>query len=85
MARSHHRKKHKEHLRQYQHNQEGGSYKSKKANVTGTFGVVGSILGVAIGYFATDGILLWVAFGAVAGGLAGYLAGRYFDRDPKNQ
>jgi len=85
MARSHHRKKHKEHLRQYQHSQEGVSSKAKKATVTGTFAIVGTILGIAIGYFATDGILTWVAFGAVAGGLLGYLAGRYFDRDAKKQ
>ena len=81
MARSHHRKKHKEHLRQYQHNQEGSSSKSKKGKVTGTLAVVGTILGAAVGYFATDGVMMWIAFGAVAGGLAGYLTGRYFDKE----
>ena len=81
MPRSHHRKKHKEHLRQYQHSNEGASAKGKKAKVTGTFAIVGAILGIAIGYFATDGVMLWVAFGAVAGGLAGYLVGRYFDKE----
>ena len=81
MARSHHRKKHKEHLRQYQHNQEGSSSKSKKGRVTGTLTVVGTILGAAVGYFATDGVMMWIAFGAVAGGLAGYLTGRYFDKE----
>lgn len=81
MARSHHRKKHKEHLRQYQHNQEGISSKSKKGKVTGTLTAVGIILGIAIGYFATDGIILWIALGAVAGGFAGYLIGRYFDKE----
>ncbi len=81
MPRSHHRKKHREHLRQYQHNSEGASAKGKKAKVTGTFAIVGAILGIAVGYFATDGVMLWVAFGAIAGGLAGYLTGRYFDKD----
>jgi uncharacterized protein YcfJ len=81
MARSHHRKKHKEHLRQYQHSNEGGSAKSKKAKVSGTFAIVGIVLGAAIGYFVTDGNPVWIAFGAVSGGLAGYLAGRYFDRE----
>ena len=80
MARSHHRKKHKEHLRQYQHNHEGVSSKTKKGKTTGTFALVGTVLGAAIGYFATDGVSTWIAFGAVAGGLAGYLGGRYFDR-----
>jgi hypothetical protein len=81
MARSHHRKKHKEHLRQYQHHQDTGTAKGKKAKVSGTFAIVGTVLGVAIGYFTTDGNLTWIAFGAVFGGLAGYLAGRYFDRE----
>lgn len=80
MARSHHRKKHKEHLRQYQHNHEAVSSKSKKGKVTGTFALVGTILGAAIGYFATDGVPMWIAFGAIAGGLGGYLGGRYFDK-----
>lgn len=83
MARSHHRKKHKEHLRQYQHTQEGVSVKAKKAKVSGTIAVVGAILGIAIGYFATDGVLTWIAGGAVAGGLVGWLVGRYLDREAK--
>ena len=81
MARSHHRKKHKEHLRQYQQSHEGISSRSKKAKVTGTFAVVGAILGIAIGYFATNGSLIWVAAGAVAGGIAGYLTENYFDKE----
>ena len=80
MARSHHRKKHKEHLRQYQHNQEGASSKTKKNKISGTIAIVGAILGVAVGYFATDGNLTWVALGAVAGGIAGFLIGRYLDK-----
>jgi len=81
MARSHHRKKHKEHLRQYQHSIEGVSSTSKKGKVTGTFTIIGAILGMAVGYFASDGNMLWVGMGAVAGGLSGFLAGRYFDKE----
>ncbi|MEI2737505.1 MAG: SoxR reducing system RseC family protein [Chitinophagaceae bacterium] len=81
MARSHHRKKHREHLRQYQHHQEGTSTNPKKTKVSGTFAILGVILGVAVGYFATDGNTMWIAFGAIAGGLLGYLSGRYFDRE----
>ncbi|MGB2702170.1 MAG: SoxR reducing system RseC family protein [Chitinophagaceae bacterium] len=80
MARSHHRKKHKEHLRQSQHSQEGPSAESKKGKISGTIAIVGVILGLAVGYFATDGNLTWVAFGAVAGGIIGFLSGRYLDR-----
>ena len=85
MARSHHRKKHKEHLRQYQHNQETGKTKVKKAKVSGTFAIVGAVLGAAIGYFATDGNPTWIAFGAVLGGLGGYLTGRYLDKETTRQ
>lgn len=81
MARSHHRKKHKEHLRQYQHNQEGNLSNLKKGKATGTFTAIGIIVGAAIGYFATDGVILWVALVAVAGGLAGFLTGHYIDKE----
>ncbi len=81
MARSHHRKKHKEHLRQYQHNQEGGATSSKKGKVSGTIAAVGIILGIAVGYFASDGNITWVGAGTVVGGIAGYLTGRYFDKE----
>lgn len=81
MARSHHRKKHKAHLRQYQHSIEGTNPVSKKSRVTGTFTVIGALLGTAVGYFASDGNLTWIGAAAAAGGVAGYLAGRYFDRE----
>ncbi len=79
MARSHHRKKHKTQLRQYQHINEGSS-KGKKRKVSGTIAVIGTIVGMSVGYFATNGILLWIAFGAVVGGLAGFLIGRHLDK-----
>jgi uncharacterized protein YcfJ len=80
MARSHHRKKHKEHLRQYQHNHEGASNQAKKRKVSGTIAVIGAIVGMSVGYFTTNGVPLWIASGAVAGGLAGFLIGRYLDK-----
>ncbi len=81
MARSHHRKKHKEHLRQYQHSHEGASSKAKKRKVSGTLAVIGAIVGMSVGYFATGGSPIWIGFGAVAGGIAGFLTGRYFDKE----
>ena len=80
MARSHHRKKHKEHLRQYQKTTEGVT-STRRAKVTGTFIAIGIILGIAIGYFSTGGELPWVIGVAVVGGVAGWFAGRYFDAD----
>jgi uncharacterized membrane protein YeaQ/YmgE (transglycosylase-associated protein family) len=79
MAQSHHRKKHKEHLRQYQHRQENmASAPKRKAAVI--FAVVGAVIGLAVSYFSSDGNLLWIAAGTVAGGIAGYLFGRNIDK-----
>lgn len=37
------------------------------------------LLGIGITYFATDGGLLWLLAGAVAGGVAGYFFGQQID------
>jgi shikimate kinase len=79
MARSHHRKKHKEHLRQFRHSHETASRVPKKGKASQTFAVAGVVLGLALGYFASVGSFLWMGIGLVAGGLAGYLIGRRID------
>lgn len=78
MARSHHRKKHKEQLRHFKHKEETifSTPKSKAANI---FALMGAIVGLAVGYFATDGTILWVVIGVAIGGIAGYLVGRKVD------
>jgi uncharacterized membrane protein YfcA len=78
MARSHHRKKHKEHLRQFKHSHDTISTKTKGKAST-TFLIVGTITGFAISYFA-QGTPLWLAAGFVVGGLAGYFIGRRIDK-----
>jgi hypothetical protein len=82
MARSHHRKKHKEHLRQFKHRGETVSAKPK-SKASGIFTVAGAIIGLAVSYFATDASYLWMSVGTVIGGLAGYLIGRKVDDDSK--
>jgi len=82
MARSHHRKKHKEHLRQFKHRGETVSAK-QKSKASGIFTVAGAIIGLAVSYFATDASYIWMAVGTVAGGLAGYFIGRKVDQDSK--
>ncbi len=82
MARPHHRKKHKEHLRQYQ--QSRGSFKREvKGKATNIFAITGSVVGLAIAYFATQGNLVWVIIGLLAGGGAGYLIGKRVDESGK--
>ena len=80
MARSHHRKKHKEHLRQYQQTHEGGMSKARRVKSTGPLIVIGAVLGLALGYFGT-GNSLWTAVAGVSGAIVGYLIGHYMDKN----
>lgn len=78
MARSHHRKKHKEHVRQFRHSQETTKTRSK-GKATPTFIIAGLVAGFAIGYFAAPGNIIWMGAGLIAGGIIGYLIGRRID------
>ena len=75
MARSHHRKKHKSHVRQFKHSYEATNEKIKESKTYITFTVIGALLGFAIGYFASGNLIMLVA-GTVGGGLLGYFTGR---------
>lgn len=79
MARSHHRKKHKQHLRTYQHSKEL-SVRTGKSKVTVIFTLLGLALGLGISYFAVNTALALVV-GAALGGLVGYLIGRKMDEE----
>ena len=77
MARSHHRKKHKQHLQQFKHSQETTKSSTKsKTSATWVFGIAGAILGFAIVFFATGSSLMWGAVGLIPGAAAGYLIGK---------
>jgi len=78
MARSHHRKKHKEQLRHFKHKEET-TFSAPKSKASNIFAIMGAIVGLAVGYFATDAAILWVIIGVVTGGIAGYLVGRKVD------
>jgi uncharacterized membrane protein YfcA len=79
MARSHHRKKHKQHLQQFKHSRETAADSPKsKSSATWVFGIAGTILGFAISYFAS-GEILWLVAGLIAGATAGYFIGRRID------
>ena len=81
MARSHHRKKHKEHLRQFKHSQETVAGASGKSKTVGIFTIIGAATGFAVGYFATQGVILWISIGILAGAAAGFYIGRRIDSD----
>lgn len=78
MARSHHRKKHRQQLRSYQQGRDI-SEKSKRVKVTGLFTIIGTFLGIGIGYFAT-GAALPMIITAVIGTAVGYYIGRKMDQ-----
>jgi len=84
MARPHHRKGHKEHLKQFQNRTAGSTGESKaRAKASSVFAVGGAIVGFAVLYFATQGDFVWAIGGGVAGGVIGYLIGKSIDRAPK--
>jgi uncharacterized membrane protein YfcA len=81
MARPHHRKGHKEHLKQFQNRVAGNTGESKaKSKASSVFAVGGAIVGLAILYFATQGDFVWAFAGAVIGAAVGYLIGKNIDR-----
>lgn len=84
MARSHHRKKHKTHVQQFKHSHDTNTAGSRsKAGAISVFTIGGALLGLALGYFATEGTMLWLVVGLLAGGALGYLIGNRLDKDGK--
>jgi hypothetical protein len=78
MARSHHRKKHKQHVQQFRHKGDFAVSKAK-GKASYTFLIIGVIVGFLIGYFATNGLVGWMGIGSVAGGVIGYFIGARID------
>lgn len=80
MARSHHRKKHKEHLREFKDRQDINytSVKSK-TKASSIFAIAGALVGFAVSYFATQGAIIWVASATIVGAVAGYFIGKKID------
>jgi NAD/NADP transhydrogenase beta subunit len=83
MARTHHRKKHKEHVRQFkqEHESANPASSSSKAKTTNLFTIIGAATGLGISYFAAGADILWLAVGLVAGGIIGFYIGRKIDSD----
>ena len=84
MARPHHRKGHKEHLKQFQNRAGGTTGESKaKAKASSVFAVGGAIVGLAVVYFATQGDFIWALGGTVIGAAIGYLVGKNIEKAGK--
>ena len=80
MARSHHRKNHKEHLKQFRDHSETAE-KSTRGSTVVTLTIAGLLAGLGIGFIATDGNWIWMAAGTVVMGAAGYFLGHKIDGD----
>ncbi|HET6996215.1 MAG TPA: hypothetical protein VFI06_14580 [Chitinophagaceae bacterium] len=78
MARSHHRKKHKQHVQQFKHRGDFAASRTK-GKASYTFLIIGVIVGFLIGYFASNGAVGWMGIGLVVGGVIGYLIGARID------
>ncbi|MBL7762048.1 MAG: hypothetical protein JNL23_01355 [Chitinophagaceae bacterium] len=80
MARSHHRKKHKEHLRQFKHTHEKSTSSTAKGKAVWVFTIGGAIVGLMITYFAAKGNIPWTLAGLLAGAILGFIAGKKLDK-----
>ena len=79
MARSHHRKKHKENVRQFRHSPGMAESPATKGKAATIIMIVGALAGFAIGYFASEGVILWMTVGLLAGAVGGYFVGKRVD------
>jgi hypothetical protein len=77
VARSHHRKKHKQHLRSYQQSR-GPADRPARTKVRNIFTLIGLALGLGIAYFAVNTPAALV-IGAAAGTAIGYFTGKKMD------
>lgn len=78
MARSHHRKGHKQHLQQFKHRGDSGTGKATSKG-SSVFAVGGAVFGLAIGFMASSGGIIWIIAGLLLGGAAGYFIGKRID------
>ncbi|MBN8689105.1 MAG: hypothetical protein J0M10_18995 [Chitinophagales bacterium] len=79
MARSHHRKKHREHVRQFRHSHDTETPQGKTGKAVNVLMIGGAVAGLAIGFFASEGTPLWMMTGLLAGAAAGFFAGKKID------
>ena len=85
MARSHHRKKHKSHVQQFKRERSQSSGAFKRSSSFPVFTIVGGLLGIIVGYIATNGSLPVVLIGLVLEAIGGYILGRKIDLSSKEK
>ena len=82
MARSHHRKKHKAHVKQFRqsHDTNVSTKTTTRAKSYLVLTIGGALAGLAISYFANAGAV-WLILATLVGGLIGYVIGKKMDSD----
>lgn len=80
MARSHHRRKHKEHLQHFQHRREQVAGISKKGKSAWPLAIIGAVAGLLIAYLSAGASIPLVVSAMVIFGVVGYFVGHRMDK-----
>lgn len=83
MANPHHRKKHKEHVKQFRHQHQGGESHAPASRKSGAFffAVIGALVGLLIAVFAVNSAPVWLAVLIAAGFTGGYFIGKSLEKE----
>ena len=83
MANPHHRKKHKEHVKQFRHQHQGGSSHTSSSRKSSAlfFAVIGALVGLLIAVFAVNSAPVWLAVLIAAGFTGGYFIGKSLEKE----
>jgi ABC-type dipeptide/oligopeptide/nickel transport system permease subunit len=79
MARSHHRKKHREHVKQFRQSHDTAAPAGSNGKAVTIVMIIGALTGFAVAFFASGGVLLWMTLGLLLGAAGGYFAGKRID------
>jgi hypothetical protein len=80
MSQSHHRKKHQEHLKHFQHRNEQVSGISKKGKSTWPLAIIGAVGGLLLVLFTFGNSVPAMIGGVLVAGAAGYFIGQRLDK-----
>ncbi len=85
MPRSHHRKKHKSHVKQFKESHDTTVSANAKGKAAWIFSIAAAAAGFAITFFASGGAWLWIAIFTAGCGAAGYYFGKKMDQEKENK
>ena len=80
MAQPHHRKKHKEHLKNFQHRNDQSDRIAKKGKSTLPLAIIGAVGGLLLILFTVGNSIPALIAGVLIAGAAGYFIGHRLDK-----